>query len=261
VNLATISTLSNTNLASDDARLTPNPVPVPLPKPPPTAYCRQTTPKKAIDLSVRPNEHDRRDNQYSRATGYSGELHPSPSFLTTTGHTSTTTSTEREDDTKRIDPFESSTRLEGESQLVFSTVHFSSAATQLQTYARIENLENPLPRNICITDNVTSTIPLSAKGHKRKKSAWFTQQARTDNPHCQLRLPQASATPNNRSSASTITKTSLESAAAKRQWEYMRVFYSNTHLWPSMEGHNSTWIEGGSPLIWTMLHPPRTAID
>jgi len=38
--------------------------------------------------------------------------------------------------------------------------------------------------------------------------------------------------------------------------EDMRGFYSNITLWPSMERHHPTQIEGGSPLMWTMLHPP-----
>jgi len=38
-----------------------------------------------------------------------------------------------------------STQIEGESPLVWMMVHSSSAATQLQTYAWIENLDHPLP--------------------------------------------------------------------------------------------------------------------
>jgi len=38
----------------------------------------------------------------------------------------------------------------------------------------------------------------------------------------------------------------------------MRVFYSGMSLWPSKEQHTSSELEGGSPLLWTMLHPPMT---
>jgi len=36
----------------------------------------------------------------------------------------------------------------------------------------------------------------------------------------------------------------------------MPAFHLSNHLWPAMEPHNSTWIEGESPLIWTMLYLP-----
>jgi len=36
----------------------------------------------------------------------------------------------------------------------------------------------------------------------------------------------------------------------------MRAFHSNTLLWPTQERIGQTQVEGGSPLIWTTLHPP-----
>ena len=35
----------------------------------------------------------------------------------------------------------------------------------------------------------------------------------------------------------------------------MQAFYSHIPLWPSKEQH-SIWLEGGSPLVWSMLYPP-----
>ncbi len=40
------------------------------------------------------------------------------------------------------------------------------------------------------------------------------------------------------------------------QWEHMRACYSSSQLWLSMMRPNSTGMEGGSPLVWTMLYPP-----
>jgi len=39
----------------------------------------------------------------------------------------------------------------------------------------------------------------------------------------------------------------------------MQRFYSSLLLWPAQEGHNPTQMAGGSPIIWTMLHPPSVA--
>jgi len=79
-----ISTLSNKNVAPSDARLAPTPVP--LPQLPDSAHCGPTASKQAIDIRVRPTKYECRDNQYSWVTGYSGDSHQSPGFLTTTGH-------------------------------------------------------------------------------------------------------------------------------------------------------------------------------
>ncbi len=38
------------------------------------------------------------------------------------------------------------------------------------------------------------------------------------------------------------------------------MFYSSIPLWPTQEGHNMTQMEGGSPIIWTMLHPPSVEV-
>jgi len=48
----------------------------------------------------------------------------------------------------------------------------------------------------------------------------------------------------------------LEPSSHQRQWEHMRAFHSSTLLWPSKEWKSQTQMEGGLPLIWTMLHPP-----
>jgi len=41
----------------------------------------------------------------------------------------------------------------------------------------------------------------------------------------------------------------------QQQWEHMRAFHSSNLLWPSEEG-KSQQMDGGLPLIWTMLYPP-----
>jgi len=38
----------------------------------------------------------------------------------------------------------------------------------------------------------------------------------------------------------------------------MQGFYLSTDLWLSSEWHNPIMLEGGAPLIWTMLHSPTT---
>jgi len=145
----------------------------------------------------------------------------------------------------------------GESPLVWTMLTYSPAATRLQTYAWIENWEHPLPGKDGIIDDATATTHLlsQAKREKRKKSAGYMQQGRPDNPHCHTSQTHARAPPRNCSS-SVKPKIYPESAAAQRQWENMRKFHSSVHLWPSTELINSAWTEGGSPLIWSMLHPP-----
>jgi len=46
------------------------------------------------------------------------------------------------------------------------------------------------------------------------------------------------------------------SSATRKLWEHMQTFYSSFKLWPSTEWPNSTWMEGGSLTVWTMLYPP-----
>jgi len=55
-----------------------------------------------------------------------------------------------------------------------------------------------------------------------------------------------------------ITPIAQDPSPQQRQWELMCTFHSSTLLWPSKEWKSQTWMEGGSPLIWTMLYPPPT---
>jgi len=132
-----------------------------------------------------------------------------------------------------------------------------SAATWLPTYAWIENSAKPLQGMECPTDKATTTKPLLSqdKWDKRKEAAWSMQQACIDNQQGPTSQPQRAAASSNRTTSEN-PKTYPEPATDKRQWEHMRIFYPSTRLWPVMEWCNSTWIEGGSPLIWTSLHPP-----
>jgi len=40
------------------------------------------------------------------------------------------------------------------------------------------------------------------------------------------------------------------------RWESMREFHSSVPQWPSMAWPNSTPMEGGSPLVWSLLYSP-----
>jgi len=48
----------------------------------------------------------------------------------------------------------------------------------------------------------------------------------------------------------------LQESSHQWQWDHMCVFHSSTLLWPSREWNSQTRMEGGLPLIWTMVHPP-----
>jgi len=39
----------------------------------------------------------------------------------------------------------------------------------------------------------------------------------------------------------------------------MQRFYLTINLWPSLERTHPTQLEGSSPIVWTMLHPPTAA--
>jgi len=110
-------------------------------------------------------------------------------------------------------------------------------------------------QNISLFNKVTTMKPLlsQAQWQKRKESAG-SMQIQTNNPHGNLHQLQRVLSGNCPSPATT--KTYPEPSADTRLWECMLAFHSSNHLWPAMEPHNSTWIEGDSPIIWTMLHPP-----
>jgi len=47
-----------------------------------------------------------------------------------------------------------------------------------------------------------------------------------------------------------------EPLATVQNWALMRAFYSGIHLWPTDAQKSKIGMEGGSPLIWTVLRPP-----
>ncbi len=47
-----------------------------------------------------------------------------------------------------------------------------------------------------------------------------------------------------------------EPLATMQNWELMRAFYSGIHLWLTDAQKSLIGMEGDSPLIWTVLHPP-----
>jgi len=108
-------------------------------------------------------------------------------------------------------------------------------------------------KKIYLFDKATATTPFlpQAQWHKRKESAGSMQVQ--NNPHGNFRPLQRVLSGNGPSPATP--KTYPEPSADTRLWERMRAFHSSKILWPAMESHNSTWIDGDSPIIWTMLHP------
>jgi len=52
------------------------------------------------------------------------------------------------------------------------------------------------------------------------------------------------------------TQNLQQSLPPQWQWENMWAFHSSKLLWPTKERTSQTQVEGGLPLIWTMLHPP-----
>jgi len=149
------------------------------------------------------------------------------------------------------------TRNEGESPLVQTMLRSTSAATRLPTYAWCTQLANSTTLTEGTPDYAMPQTPLllQATWHKRKAYAWFLQPVQPAKSPSYTRRLQASAQPSNLS-LSESSKNSPEISATRRQWEDMRRFYLSINLWPSTERQNPI-LEGGSPLVWTMLHPPK----
>ena len=101
--------------------------------------------------------------------------------------------------------------------------------------------------------NTMKLLLSQSQWHKRKESAG-SMQIQINNPHGNIHQLQRVLSSNCPSLATT--KTYPEPSADMRLWKHMWAFHLSNHLWPAMEPHNSTWIEGDSPIIWTMLHPP-----
>jgi len=138
-------------------------------------------------------------------------------------------------------------------------LHSPSAATWLPTYDWCAQLTDTMTGTDGTSDVATARILLLSQvtWHKRKAAAWFMQPAWTvKSPSYTCRL-QALAQPSNHS-CPDLPKDDPELSATRRQWEEMREYYLSTNLWPSTERHNPTMLEGGSPLVWTMLYPPAT---
>jgi len=156
----------------------------------------------------------------------------------------------------RINP---SPRTEGVSPLVRMMLHSPSADTWLPTYAWCEQQANLTTGTDGTTDSDPAQTPLlsQATWHKRKATAWFLQPIRTANPLSYTRQLKMLAKPRNHFFLDP-QKTKLELSPTRRQWEDMQEYHSSINLWPSTKWPNLIRLEGGSPLVWTMLHPPAT---
>jgi len=156
----------------------------------------------------------------------------------------------------RINP---SPQTEGVSPLVRTMLHSPSADTWLPTYAWCKQQANLTTGTDGTTDSDPAQTPLlsQATWHKRKATAWFLQPIRTANPSSYTRQLKTLAKPRNHFFLDP-QKTKLELSPTRRQWEDMQEYHSSINLWPSTKWPNLIRLEGGSPLVWTMLHPPAT---
>jgi len=144
------------------------------------------------------------------------------------------------------------TPREGGSPLVQTMLHWTSD-TRLQTYAW-NDVEIPTFEPAGLKDHVTASRPhLSQANWNRREANWLMPSVWAATLSSYVHRLQASPKTTKRLSPDTLRDNQKTS---KRQWERMQAFYSSMSLWPSKEQHNSSELEGGSPLLWTMLHPP-----
>ncbi len=143
------------------------------------------------------------------------------------------------------------TPREGGSPLVQTMLHRTSD-TRLQTYAWNDG-EIPTFEPAGLTDHVTASRPHPSQANQNRREAdWLMPSVRAATLSSYIHRLQASPKTTKRLAPDTLRD---NHETSKRQWERMRAFYSSMSLWPSKEQHNSSALEGGSPLLWTMLHP------
>jgi len=128
--------------------------------------------------------------------------------------------------------------IKGGSPLVTTMKYPSSAPTWLSTYAWMECCSHTLSGIDRSTATARSTS-LSQATWNHRNNVWVRPLNKVENA------------PNH-----TRRRNITEPASPWTQWEQMRIFYSSIPLWPAQDGHNPTQMEGGSPILWTMLHPP-----
>jgi len=131
-----------------------------------------------------------------------------------------------------------------------------AATPRLSTYSWIESERNP-PGIECDTDSAM------ACAHSISNGMW---NRATDLD--QVRLSIRGNKPlgyNGRPTATAITTTRAPpvimqqrrmTLSTQEQWEHMRAFHLKNSLWPSKERQSHSQMDGGSPLIWTVFHPP-----
>jgi len=143
--------------------------------------------------------------------------------------------------------------IEGGSPLVTTMKYPSSAPTWLSTYAWMECCSHTLSG----IDHSTATArptPLSQAKWNHRKDIWVRPLNIVENaPNHTHRRKAGKSVP----WFSPDTPQNIkEPASPWTQWEQMQIFYSSILLWPAQDGHNPTQMEGSSPILWTMLHPP-----
>jgi len=113
-----------------------------------------------------------------------------------------------------------------------------------------------MPESNCTNNPVTALCLSQSKWSSRNggSSSLTTVPMALD---CIRRLPAMAKTTTRKPRDTTpISKeTSLQ-----QQWEHMRAFHSSILLWPFEEWKCKNWMEGDSPLIWTMLHSPSAEV-
>jgi len=105
--------------------------------------------------------------------------------------------------------------------------------------------------------NHTTTGPpclSQGKWNFRYDHSWVSSPSTANNPLSDIHRLPALAKNIVRTTQDT-TPIFLTPLSPQQQWEHMQAFHSCTLLWPSEEG-KCQQLEGGSPLIWIMLHPP-----
>jgi len=144
--------------------------------------------------------------------------------------------------------------IDGGSPLMRTMLYPFPASTQLSTYSWTRQWEET-PGIDCSTNHVTARPPCLFQGMwNSRHTAGGDSSPIYRTALNYIRQPPARAKTIRQTPLATTP--TLQDPSQQRQWEHMRAFHSSTRLWPSKERKSQTWMDGGSPLIWTTLYSP-----
>jgi len=117
-----------------------------------------------------------------------------------------------------------------------------------------------MPGIDCLNNLVTAGPPCLSQGKWNSRKAPVGSSLLTTVPTALDYIRQRLALAKTIMWTSPDTTPILQETPSQQQWEHMHAFHLSTLLWLSEEWKSQTQMEGDSPLIWTMLHPPSAEV-